>query len=339
MRNDMKSNDSGTIDPGLRKAAILVRALDEPLAESLLDGLGPYTARMVYRVLEQLEPVDAEEEESILVDFYRLQRVDFSSEHCEDDLDTVCLKSLNETASRPFDFLGEAENDELVQLLSVERPQTIALILSHFETERASAVLTRFSGRRQAEVVRRLVELEEADPEVIREVEAGLKDRLDELVPARRKTVAGLSTLSGILSASDGEAGKAILDNLARYDKSLAGRLVPRSEPVRVGPLSFDEVIRMPSEAMRTLIHATDPKLWELALIGSPLELVLRLLSHFPSIVADTIYSRLERPGPIRLSDVELAREKLVESTRLMVEAGQLDLPAAMRHPSLHMIA
>ena len=67
----------------------------------------------------------------------------------------------------------------------------------------------------QAEVVRRLVDLEETAPEILREVEEALQSRLSQQVQMQRRRVAGLAAVAGILQAADGRTGMEILDNLA----------------------------------------------------------------------------------------------------------------------------
>ncbi len=82
------------------------------------------------------------------------------------------------------------------------------------------------------EVVHRLVDLEETDPEILREVEEALRGRLAEHVQTQRRRVAGLQAVAGILQATDGRTGIRILDNLARGDRTLADQLDAASNDV-----------------------------------------------------------------------------------------------------------
>ena len=354
----MEMNHSDKTDPGIRKVAILVRALDEPLAQNLLDGLGPQTAQLVQETVALLDEVDPKEEEAILVEFFRvgsqssatLQKrpsrfgrsvAGFSRRERKNKIaPTRPVAPVEEKSSgKAFGFLGNAEAEDLASILSGERPQTIALVLSNLPESRAGAVLTRFPAELQTEVIRRLVDLEEADPEVLREVEESLKNRLVDRVPLRRRRVGGLSAVQGMLKAINDEAGREILENLSRFDRRLVDQLAIKPVQPEIGPLSFDDVARLPREAMATLVAAAGPKLWELALVGASEELVERVLSHFGFVDAEMIRGRLQHLGPIRLSDVELARQKLAEMARAMVLDGRLVLPEGMRHPSLQMMA
>ncbi len=126
----------------------------------------------------------------------------------------------------PFRFLQEAEAEKLVRVLGNERPQTIALVLSHLPPARAGAVLSRLPENVQVDVIHRLVDLEETDPEILREVEETLRSQvLTAGAEMQRRRVAGLQAVAGILKATDGRVGMRILDNLASRDRTLAEKL------------------------------------------------------------------------------------------------------------------
>ena len=132
--------------------------------------------------------------------------------------------------------LREAEADKLARVLAGELPQTIALVLSHLPPQQAGAVLARLQPALQTDVVHRLVDLEETDPEILRAVEETLEARLSKQVQMQRRRVAGLAAVAGILQASDGRASMQILDNLTAHDRQLAERLTPR-------PLAFEDLV------------------------------------------------------------------------------------------------
>ncbi len=72
-----------------------------------------------------------------------------------------------------------------------ERPQTIALVLSHLPPERAGERAGAFAPALQVEVVRRLVDLENTDPETLREVERALEARLSQQFAIERRARPG----------------------------------------------------------------------------------------------------------------------------------------------------
>jgi flagellar motor switch protein FliG len=350
---------------GLRKAAILVAALDRAAADAVLDRMGPEQADRVRQAVLTLGPVDPQEQRSVIDEFLRVSPM-VPREPSGIELDGSLARRLADGSyrriddahaggvagpSRPFRFLRETQSDQIARLLANERPQTIALVLSHLSQEQAGRVLVLLAPPVQVEVVRRLVDLEETDPEVLREVERALETRLAEHVPMQRRRVAGASAVNGILQAAGQTVGRRILDNLAVHDEQLAeqfasgelSRFSPRGgaspadslwrgerETVPLEPpsdfLSFDDLTGLSDPALATLIAAADPDLLSLALVGAPAEVIQRMLQPLSRREARSVRREMENLVPIRLSDVEAARRQLVERARELAAAGEIDL-------------
>ena len=176
---------------------------------------------------------------------------------------------------------------------------------------RAGAVLSRLPENVQVDVIHRLVDLEETDPAILREVEEALRSRLSQQVELQRRRVAGLHAVAGILKATDGRVGLQILDNLANRDRALAEKLGPRA-------LAFDDLPDLEPEIVTAICEEAGPDLIVPALLGAAPELVDCLLSAMPPADARAAYHELNHPSPIRLRDVEEARRQIARiATRM----------------------
>src|SRR6267142_2189588 len=78
----------------------------------------------------------------------------------------------------PFSFLQKAESENLLTFIQDEHPQTIALIVCHLAHHKAAEILVGLPMQKQIEVIKRVANMEQTNPEVIREVERGLESRL-----------------------------------------------------------------------------------------------------------------------------------------------------------------
>lgn len=313
-------------DPGIRKAAILVAALDRQSADALLERMGEAQARLVRRCVLELGGVAAEEQRRVIDEFFRA-----GSKHKEPPAPAspserrlpgkpAASEPPRDAQTAPFRFLQQAESEKLAGILASERPQTIALVLSHLPPQRAGAVLVRLHAPLQVEVIRRLVDLEETDPEILREVEQAIETRLSELVRMQRRRVAGLSAVAGILAASEQGVGTQILGNLNAHDRHLAERLQP-------GRIDFEDLVLLDDHSLAVLFSECDPKLAILALVGAPADLIERLLRRLPEPEAQAVRQRLVNIGPTRLSDMEQAQGELIELTRQLAAQGRIRLP------------
>ncbi|OHB84489.1 MAG: hypothetical protein A2V98_19050 [Planctomycetes bacterium RBG_16_64_12] len=326
---------------GIRKVAILVASLDRPAADRVLDEMEPAEAQRVRQMTVELDRVDPEEQRQVIDEFFRVRPMVPEKHPPGIELDGRLAHMLSlrqgrffpeephgsdSTPSRPFCFLHDAEGERLAALLASERPQTIALVLSHLPPEQAGNVLVRLAPSLQVDVVRRLVDLEETDPEILREVERALEWRFSEQVLVQRRRVAGLSAVAGILEASDGQVGIEILSNLASHDRHLAERL----SPVR---FEFADLARLDAAALGTILREAKTELVVLALVGAPPHLIERVLERLPESEAELIRGQLDHPGPTRLSDVEEARRLIAGLAERMAVEGRLRLASARRSP------
>jgi flagellar motor switch protein FliG len=340
---------------GLRKAAILVCSLEQADADALLEQMGEAQAARVRQVMVDLGDINPREQQQVLEEFFRIGPMLPKSEPAGIELDGRLARKLglpgscpdlpaatgyrrealvgggpkmglspwadaDSGDSPPFQFLEEAETDKLARVLAGERPQTAALVLSHLSAMQAGAVLTRLPPPQQVEIIRRLVDLEETDPEILREVERGLQSRLSQQVRMQRSRVAGLAAVDGILKAAGGRAAVQILDNLAHYDRSLAERLSPP-------PLAFDRLEDLDDEALDAVLEAAEPRLVRLALVGAAPQLIDRFVANMSPAEADRVRYELDHPGPIRLSDMEAARRQLADLAGRLSAAGCIRLP------------
>jgi flagellar motor switch protein FliG len=307
---------------GLRKAAILVASLDTAAADAVLDQLTPEQARQVREIVIEMDDVDQGEQRRVIDEFFhagpkvpakatggveldgRLAWLASGNGPLEPDDAGPAAATAGSRGCPPFRFLQETEAEKLVRVLGSERPQTIALVLSHLSPVRAGTVLARLPENVQVDVIHRLVDLEETDPEILHEVEEALQTRLSQQVEMQRRRVAGLQAVAGILQATDGRVGMQILDNLASRDRGLAEKLGPRS-------LTFDDLADLDERVLAAVFDEAGPELMLPALFGADPELVSRALAHIPQTDARAIRQKLDHPDPIRLSDVEEARRQV----------------------------
>ncbi len=322
------------LDEGLRKAAILVASLDRVTADLLMDKMSSEQAQIVRQTVMELDSITPDDERRVLEEFFH-QGVTPTPPAAEVVPDrTPARKPARSTGANPavarnsdgspFGFLKDAEADKLGKLLATERPQTIALVMSHLPPDRAAAVLVRLSAALQAEVVRRLVDLEETDPEVLRDVEQTLQVRLAELVRMQRRRVAGLSAVAGILQASESQVAMQILENLGTHDQQLASKLEPQR-------FEFDDLDLLDDHSLRTLLGQADPEVAILAMVGASEQLIDRLLRQVPPAEVQVVRHRLIHIGPTRLADVEEARRQLAELAQHLAIQGRIRLPQTHR--------
>jgi flagellar motor switch protein FliG len=215
--------------------------------------------------------------------------------------------------------LQETHTQRITPLLQDEHPQTIAVVISHLAPDRAAEVLDTLQSELQVDVIRRLVDLDEAHPEVVRDIERGLKSRIVAHVRDERRRCAGMKAVSGILAAARPRTKRAILSNLALHDGRLAGRLVRRK-------FDFEDLGRLELDALAAVVAAVPNEVLLLALATAAPELTNRLLRTLPTTEARAMRRSLDTLGPTRLSDVEQAQAELARVAQQLEREGRIEI-------------
>jgi flagellar motor switch protein FliG len=327
----------------LRKAAILVASLDHRTADALLDQMSEQQAATVRRLMMDLGDIDPEEQEDVIDEFFRIGpfNADLSGEGIE--LDPSLARQIDRAAHventytaparpiepfspaiPPFRLLQQTSCDKLMPFLEREHPQTVALVISHLPADRAAELLACLAPALQAEVMRRLVELDQANPEVLREIERGLQSWFAEQDQLDQRRAAGLSALQSILAAADPRGKRELLANLATHDRPLSSRLTREQ-------FEFSDIESLDDATILLILQAAEPEVAVLSLAGSSERFVQRIASQLPARDARMLRKKLDNMGPTRLSDLEDARHELARLARQLEVQGRIDLSRTTR--------
>ena len=233
--------------------------------------------------------------------------------------DTLSPPTSDQQAA--FSFLQHADQAELVALLANEHPQTTTVVLSHMPPERAARVLAELPDSQQADIVRRLVHLEETHPDVLRELEAGLARHLRR-GPGGRPAAGSRGTRAVVemLRAGGRRIQRRIVDNVRRHDAELAQRITPPKTQLR-----FHDLLRFEPTDRAAWAREADADLLALALLGCSAAEAESLLAVLPATMADTVRQKIAQPGPVRLEDIDLAQQTLTRRVQRAIDEGRLE--------------
>ncbi len=306
----------------IRKAAVLVAALDTDAADAVLERLTPEQAAQVRRMLFELDQVDAHEEQTVIGEFLDRDASVAITIHDERtsgvELELSSSPVTQDAPSAPFRFLHEAAVEDLGELLTGERPQTVAVVISHLPADQAAQTLASLPDELQTEVMRRLARLDETDPAILREVEAGLERRFRGRFPQLGRRVAGVGAVRQILNEATADVRRQWLTNLSRNDPTLAAKL---TRPT----FTFAELDRLTDAALRTVFTSVAEPTAAVALAGADLAFARRIASVLPPMIAARMQRAVDSLGPTRLTDVDAAQDEAVQIARDLESQGRLE--------------
>lgn len=316
---------------GVTKSAILLLSLDQDAASLVLKVLPMELVEEVTRVLATMDEVPDALADQVIQEFYALRMgsqyiaqggLDYAKNLLQGALDPkVASKVLQQIQTQvqrtPFAFLQKAESEHLLTFIQDEHPQTIALIVSHLAYHKASEILVGLPPAKQIEVVRRVASMEQTNPEVIREVELGLESRLSNMLGASTERVGGVGTVAEILNLCDRSTEKGILEGVEAEDPNLV-------EDIRRLMFVFEDILLVNDKGIQAVLKEVDNDELCLALKTASEELRDKIFNNMSARAADLIKEDMEYMGPVRVSDVEAAQQRIVDIVRRLEDAGEI---------------
>jgi flagellar motor switch protein FliG len=224
------------------------------------------------------------------------------------------------TQGAPFDFLNEADPAQLANSLKNEHPQTIALIVSHLKASKAAAVIVHLDSESQGEVATRIAVMDRVSPDVLKELEAGVRGKLSSLLTQQDyASFGGVSSLVNILHQVDRGTEKAILDALDASQPQVA-------EEVRQKMFVFENIVGLDDRTIQRILRDVDNKDLILALKGASEEVRNLIFRNVSKRAAELLREDLSITGPVRLRNVEEAQQRIVSVIRHLEAAEEIVL-------------
>lgn len=307
---------------GKERSALVLKSLRESEVEELLGEIarlrGVQTG-VVDAVLEEFQSMAAARR------YYGQGGMDYAREVLEA---TVGPEKAAELLARmeaslvemPFEFLRRADARQVLSFLQDEHPQTVALVIAHMRAEQAAIVLSGMPDDLQADVAHRVAVMESSSPEVVRQVEAVLERKLSSVLQSNDFSVAGgLQPLVDIINHSDRATERLILEGLERRDPALA-------EQVRSQMFMFEDVCNLDDRSVQLVLRQVDGKELATALKGVRQDVRDKIMTNMSERAAANLADEIEVLGPVRLTSVEEAQAKVIQTIRSLEESGQIIL-------------
>jgi len=315
----------------LQKAAIALVAFGTEVSALVLRGLSESELEKITVEIANLGDVPSEIEEQVVDECYQIFMarqyisqggVDFAKEILEK---AVGVKKAQEILARlessfrtsGFNLLKNIDTRQLNSFLQNEHPQTIALILSQLAPHQAAGVLSDLPSELQSEVALRIATMEKISPEVLKDIESTLEGQFDTAHTGDLSISGGAKTMAEILNLIESSAEKNILQSIEADNSDLAGE-------IKNMMFVFDDLVLLDDRSIQRLLKEVETKDLSIALKAASEEVRSKIYSNVSERVAVMIKEEMEFMGPMRLSDVEAAQQRIVEAVRHLEEEGQV---------------
>jgi len=291
---------------GLQKVAILFSILGESLALNLVKELDKTELRKIRAAMRGVNSVAFTVKKQVMEEFY----FSFVSEKFQDEEES-------DEPKKPFAFLEELTDEQLVALLITETPRVIAITLAQLSSDKRMLVLNRISEEEKGQVLLSIGNLDDVPLEAVVQIANKLQKKSKQLPKTVAFSRGGGKDLADLLGEMSAEDEQMFMTNLEQENPELA-------ESVKKYRITFESILEIfPDNLLRDLMNAVDLDAIAMALKGMDKSVNDKVISVLPK-KKQAMFTPVE--GAAAKREVDDARKALVSAAKQMERDGAFNL-------------
>lgn len=317
-------------------AAVLLMSLGEDRAAAVMKHLGPKEVQLLGATMASLHDISKEQVDSTLTNF--IQTVDKktslgvgSSEYVK----KVLVKALGEekagglidrilmgTNSKGLEQLKWLEPKVIAEMIRLEHPQIISIVLAYLDSDQSAAVLAEMPERVRHDIIMRIAALEGIQPAALKELDMIMEKQFAGKQRLKSSSVGGVRTAAEIMNFMESTMEGAIMDQIGEADPEL-------SDAIQDLMFVFENLKEVDDRGMQTLLREISTDSLVLALKGADEELKDKFFRNLSKRAAEMLADDLEAKGPVKVSEVETAQKEILAVAKRLSDEGQIALGGA----------
>ena len=316
---------------GVQKAAILLITLGPDKAANVFKHLKEDEIEQLTLEIANTRSVSQSLKEEILDEFYEVclaqqyiaeGGIGYAKDLLEKALGNdkameVIGKLTASLQVRPFEFIRKIDASQILNFIQEEHPQTIALILSYLSTGQASSIISQLPQDKQADVAKRIAQMDRTSPDVIKEVERVLERKLSSLANQDYTLAGGVDAIVEILNTVDRGTEKHIMETLEIDEPELA-------DEIRKKMFVFEDILTLDDRSIQRVLREVDNNELAIALKSANEDVQNAIFNNLSKRLAAMIREDMDFMGPVRMKDVEEAQQKIVNIIRKLEDSGEI---------------
>ena len=221
--------------------------------------------------------------------------------------------------SKGLEQLKWMDARSIAELIRLEHPQIIAIVLSFLDPDQAAEVLSVFPERVRPDIIMRIATLDGIQPAALQELDEILEKQFSGASNVKSSSLGGVKTAANILNLIEGSIESSIIEQVSSADQDLA-------QEIQDNMFVFENLIDVDDRGIQTLLREVASDQLMLALRGADEGLKEKIFKNMSKRAAEMLRDDLEAAAPARLSDVEAAQKEILSVTRRLADAGEIML-------------
>lgn len=318
---------------GIDRAAIFLMSLGEAAASEVLKHMEPKEVQSVGAAMAQLHNVSRGQVTTVLKDFCATVQEETGLGLGTDEyVRSVLKKALGDDKAeglidrilqggntKGLETLKWMDSRAVAEIIRLEHPQIIAIVLSYLEPDQSAEVLALFPDRVRVDVLMRISTLDGIQPAALNELNDIMEKQFTGKNNVKSSSVGGLKAAANILNFIDSSLEGEIMDSVKEIDADLG-------QSIQDLMFVFDNLNAVDDRDIQTILREISSESLVLALKGADEDLKEKILKNMSKRAAEMLRDDLEAKGPVRLSEVEGAQKEILSVARRLADAGDISL-------------
>lgn len=317
----------------VEQAAIFLLAIGHERAAQVLKHLRPKEVQLVGSKMAGLSNITADTVDSVLETFVGAIRnqtalgVD-SDEYIrktltdalgKDKAGNVIDKILLGRNSKGIDQLKWMDARAIANLIRIEHPQIVAIIVSLLDPDQAAEVVSYLPENIRSDIIMRISTLDGVQPSAIKELDDIMEKQLSGNANVQSSAVGGITAAANILNLMESSAEASIMETITEVDADLGQEIQDKM-------FVFDNFVDIDDRGIQAILREVSTDALLLALRGAEDALKEKIFNNMSRRAAEMLRDDLEAAAPAKLSEVEAAQKDILVIARRLDEAGEISL-------------
>lgn len=318
---------------GTERAAVLLMTLGEEDAAEVLRLMGPKEVQKLGSAMASMTNISRHQVTQVLGEFVQIVEeqtaLGIGTEEYvrkmlvaalgEDKAGGLIDRILLGRSSKGLEALKWMDARAVAEVIRLEHPQIIAIVLAYLDADHAAEVLKLLPERQRPDIMMRIASLDGIQPQALKELDEILEQQFSGSSNVKSSTVGGVKAAAEILNFVESSMESEIMEQVAEADTEMADQIQDLM-------FVFDNLADVDDRGIQTLLREISSETLIVALKGADEQIKERIFSNMSKRAAEMLRDDLEAKGPVKLSDVEGAQKEILSVARRLADAGDISL-------------
>ncbi|MBI3188439.1 MAG: flagellar motor switch protein FliG [Gammaproteobacteria bacterium] len=319
---------------GVQRAAVLLMAIGSDKAAEVLKHMSPKEVQSIGAAMANMQNIHRDAMVRVMDEFIeKVGNQTAMGVGSDEYIRQMMINALGEDKAKGMidrilvgknakglETLKWMDPRSIAEIIRLEHPQIIAIVLSYLEPDQAANVVSLLPERARPDIMMRVAALEGIPPAALNELNTIMEKQFSgSSNNVAQSTMGGYKTAANIINFMDSSLGTSIMNAIQEHDNEM-------SDGIQELMFVFDNLIDVDDRGIQALLREVSSDNLTLALKAADEKIKEKILKNMSKRAAEMLKEDMEARGPVKLSDVEAAQKEILTVARRLADAGEIVL-------------